>query len=293
VEGYYDLETHERNQQNVAIHEHSDAVALWYRALTLYRRAILGEWTLTGGEPGSRELAAEGLQMQLLGLAVSSMKAGLDMILAGYYSMAFCVIRHMLETFVQCLYAGLEPDEARHWYEQPGGIDAQTDPPAMLLMCQRIQANPEIKGSELDGLIDSVYAKWRLMSKGCHPSGAGIRQTASESETRHNVGATYHRDLCLAAFDVGLSPVSNLLPAALMRLRPEARGQIEEWNALRAEVSAWRTAHAEELRAAEGDAPASQPEVPAPRHDEVKRCWRLIRAHEEAMNRMQRPIPAV
>ena len=61
VAGYYDLEKHERNQQNVAIREHSDAVALWYRALTLYRRAILGDWTLTGGEPGSHELAAEGL----------------------------------------------------------------------------------------------------------------------------------------------------------------------------------------------------------------------------------------
>ena len=117
--------------------------------------------------------------MQLLGLATSSMKAGLDMILAGYYSIAFCTIRHMLETFVQCLYAGLEPDEARHWYDQPGGIEAQTDPPGMLLMCQRIQANPAIKGTELDGLIDVVYAKWQLMSKGCHPSGAGIRQTTN------------------------------------------------------------------------------------------------------------------
>ena len=90
-------------------------------------------------------------------------------------------------------------------------------------MCQRIQANPAIKGTELDGLIDVVYARWQLMSKGCHPSGAGIRQTASERETRHNVGATYHRDLCLAAFDVGFFPVSNLLPGALMRLRPEAQ----------------------------------------------------------------------
>jgi hypothetical protein len=39
VEGYYELETLERNQRRKTSSEHTDAVALWYRALTLHRRA--------------------------------------------------------------------------------------------------------------------------------------------------------------------------------------------------------------------------------------------------------------
>src|SRR5688572_30795858 len=77
-EGYYDLEEHERNQMHVAIRAHKDAVALWYRALTQYRRAMLGRWKFTGAEPGSVELTAMGLQMQLLGLGVSAAKSSLD-----------------------------------------------------------------------------------------------------------------------------------------------------------------------------------------------------------------------
>ena len=63
--------------------------------------------------------------MQLLGLGVSAAKSSLDDLLAGYYSQAFGGIRHMLETFVQCLYVSFNPDETEHWYEQEGGIAAQ------------------------------------------------------------------------------------------------------------------------------------------------------------------------
>src|SRR3954469_3511541 len=69
-EGYYDLEECERNQMWVAMTKHPDAVTLWYRALTQYRRAMLGGWTFTE-KPDTEELAAKGLQMQLLGLGVS------------------------------------------------------------------------------------------------------------------------------------------------------------------------------------------------------------------------------
>src|SRR3954447_20876652 len=82
-EGYFDLEEHERNQMQVAIDAHEDAVALWYRALTQYRRAMLGTWEFTA-EPGSIELTAAGLQMQLLGLGICMAKSSFDDLLAGY-----------------------------------------------------------------------------------------------------------------------------------------------------------------------------------------------------------------
>src|SRR5688500_13416871 len=85
-EGYYDLEEHERNQMWEAMRRHADAVALWYRALTQYRRAMLGGWHFEDDQLGSVELAARGLRMQLLGLGVSAAKSSLDDLLAGYYS---------------------------------------------------------------------------------------------------------------------------------------------------------------------------------------------------------------
>jgi hypothetical protein len=293
VEGYYDLEVHERNQTFQTLPKHKDAVELWYRALTLYRRAILGRWEFTEAEANTPELTSAGLQLQLLGLGVSSMKAALDMLLAGYYSVAFGVIRHMLETFVQCIYARFEPDEARLWYEQEGGIGAQKDPPGMLAMCQAIQAVPEVKGTRLHELIDDTYGAWRLMSKGAHPSGVGIRQTEGESEGKFIIGASYRPDLCLAGFDIGLFAVSLLLPQAIIWAKPEVGKWEAEWEKLATQVIAWRVAHEMELRAAEGDASTEPQRVPAPSIEDVKRCQRLIQAREDDMNRIRSPISTV
>jgi hypothetical protein len=205
-EGYYDLDEHERNQMWVAMSTHPDAVALWYRALTQYRRAMLGGWTFTA-KRDTEELAAKGLQMQLLGLGVSAAKSSLDDLLAGYYSQAFGGIRHMLETFAQCLYVSFNPDESEHWYEQEGGIAAQIDPPGMKEMCQAIQAEPSFRRTKVSGFMDRVYNSWQLMSKGAHPSGVGIRQSEGEDATKHLIGATYHHELALPGFEIGLFAV--------------------------------------------------------------------------------------
>jgi hypothetical protein len=294
-EGYYDLEEHERNQMQVAMDAYPDAVALWYRALTLYRRAMLGGWPFTGAEPGSVELAAMGLQMQLLGLGISAAKSSLDDLLAGYYSQAFGGIRHMLETFVQCLYVSFHPDESEHWYEQQGGIAAQEDPPNMKTMCQVIQADPEFRLTKVPGFMDKVYNSWQLMSKGAHPSAVGIKQTASEHETKHLIGATYRPDLALPGFDIGLFAVATLLPQALRAAKPKIGPWSAEWERVEDDAGAWREAHAAELRAAEGEeaqalltstVPRPVPEVSI---KDVERCYRLINLHQEQMNRTRRP----
>jgi hypothetical protein len=189
----------------------------------------------------------------------------------------------MLETFVQCIYARFEPDEARRWREKQGGMSAQTDPPGMKVMCQTLKANPGIKGSELVALLDEVYARWRLMSKGSHPSGVGLRQTATEDSLFHSIGGTYQRDLCLAGFNTGLFSSVHLLPLTLILLRPEAREQVEKWGRLRMEVEAWRADHDAELRAVEGDLNGMA--VLAPSSEDVRRYRCLIREREEEMNR--------
>jgi hypothetical protein len=296
-EGYYDLEEHERNQMHVAMQAHQDAVALWYRSLTLYRRAMLGEWEFAGAEPGTVELAAMGLRMQLLGLGVSAAKSSLDDLLAGYYSQAFGGIRHMLETFVQCLYVSFNPDESEYWYEQAGGIEAQVDPPSMKQMCQAIQAEPEFKFTGVPGFMDKVYNSWQLMSKGAHPSGVGIRQSVGEDETKHQIGATYRPDLCLAGLDIGLFAVATLLPQALRMVKPEIGAWSGEWEQVSKDAEAWRTAHRVKLRAAEGTdlevrtASSAPRPVPQIRHEDLERCRKLFRLRYDQMNQMRRSVP--
>lgn len=280
----------------VAIQNQTDAVVLWYRALTQYRRAMIGHWKFTGAEPGSVELTALGLQMQLLGLGVSAAKSSLDDLLAGYYSQAFGGIRHMLETFVQCLYVSFNPDESEHWYEQPGGIDAQVDPPSMKQMCQAIQAEPEFASTKVPGFMDRVYNAWHLMSKGAHPSGVGIRQTEGEVKTKHLIGATYDPDLCVAGFDIGLLAVGMLLPQALRMTKPESGPWSDDWARIEDEIGAWRAANAAALRSAEGmdleeRRESTPPPVPQVSGDDLKRCRNLFRLRYEQMNQMRLPPP--
>jgi hypothetical protein len=295
-EGYYDLEEHERSQMWVAMQRHTDAVALWYRALTQYRRAMLEEgWHFEGAKPGTVELTSMGLRMQLLGLGVSAAKSGLDDLLAGYYSQAFGGIRHMLETFAQCLYVDLNPDESKHWYEQPGGIDAQIDPPKMKHVRQTIQAESGFAFTKVPGFMDRVYNSWHLMSKGAHPSGVGIRQTESEVETKHLIGATYNPDLCLAGFDIGLFALGTLLPQALRMTKPKIGPWSDEWARIEDEIGVWREANAAALRAAMGmdlqERRESPPRpVPQVSGDDLKRCRNLFRLHYEQMNRMRLPV---
>lgn len=286
TEGYYDLEKHERNQMNYAIMYHTDAVQLWYRALTLHRRAMLPMWTLRG-QPGTREHTVHGLQMQLLGLSVSASKAALDTLLAGYYSVAFATIRHIIESYAQCMYVESEPDQSALWYEQPGGIDAQKDPPGMLVMCQTLKARPDVKDTKRAEFLDLLYAKWQLMSKGSHPSGSGLLQTVDvNNPNRLMMGPTYGEDLCLAGFDIGFFAFVTLVRRMFARIQPRD-GQFDaDWEELSKEVGAWRDRNRQRVQAAEGTEPQVPVTIPLPSPDDAKRCWRLLRAREDAMNRM-------
>lgn len=44
TEGYYELDAVERGYAFSAMSRNVDAVSIWYRALALYRRGMLGSW---------------------------------------------------------------------------------------------------------------------------------------------------------------------------------------------------------------------------------------------------------
>jgi len=246
TEGYYELEALERNKTWEALRRHTEAASFWYRSLTLYRRAMLGQWDFSDVGEDKARLTVYGLQSQLLGLGVSSAKAALDMLLAGYYSVAFASIRHMLETFVQYCYVAVKPEEANRWYTQSDGIEDQSKTPGCKHMIITIQQRPDLAPPSF---MDKVYDSWSLMSKGSHPTGQGIFQTVGDEEGWFFViGATYNRDFCLTGFDHGLFALDKLL-VALVSLKKQDDDWTAESGKLRDEVSRWRETTAAELAA--------------------------------------------
>lgn len=243
VEGYYKLEEIERNVKFQAYRAHRDAVALWYRALSLYRRGIIGEWDFSQYPDGSMELKVAGLYSQLLGLGVSSAKSALDDLLAGYYSLAFAAIRHMVESYIAFLYVAVKPSEYELWYadDDENGISKKT--PRCRYMIDELKNSEEMKqlGYTADA-IESIYKSWSLMSKGSHPTGEGIVQTVEEAGTGYILGATYVESHCLVGFDHGFYALSSLLSCIAAVGQPSQNR--EEWNderkRLRDEMAEWR-----------------------------------------------------
>ena len=92
--------------------------------------------------------------------------------LAGYYSVAYGRIRHMLVSHVQFLYVVVRPDEATKWYRRPGRPEAQADPLGFGTMAKAIKTHEDWT---IHDVIGKVGASWKLMCKGAHPSGEGIQ----------------------------------------------------------------------------------------------------------------------
>lgn len=271
TEGYYELEELERNQSLNALLKHREAVFLWYRALTLYRRGMMGTWEYLGDDGLGDNMTAWGLQMQMLGLGVGSAKATLDLLLAGYYSNAFAGIRHMVESVVQSAYLMAFPGESPLWYGKPGRRarehaathpneklpeEFEYGPPGCTKMVKRFREefseNPQWVST-----LDAMYDSWKLMSKGSHPTTEGMRQTTTDDSSFHVVGSTYVEDLCLVAFDHGLLAIDRQL-GALAHLKP----QTEEWTAKHAALAQdmrnWRRATKEKLSLTDFSSPEEE-----------------------------------
>ena len=242
TEGYYELEAAEKSETMQALSTHREEVYLWYAGLTLYRRGLLSRWSFLGNDD---RLRAWNLQGQLLGLGVSSAKVGLDTLLAGYYSMSFAATRHLLETCAQIDYLERFPDEAPLWHGEAGGRAkrsaklssnelASYEPAGMYQLLLPLEDNDQDRVKR-----NQLYRSWKLMCKGAHPSGEGVRQTESVDQNALIFGPTYHPELCSAGFDHGLFSVLE----AIKRLHV-IQNQSEEWQEdvvrLRHSLQEWR-----------------------------------------------------
>lgn len=238
VEGYYELERQERAIALDAVTAHVADAALWYRLLSLHRRAFLGGFDFTGAVEGlecqsrRRILRALGLRMELLGLSLSYSKAALDMLLIGSYGVAFAAIRHVIETFLFCRWVGANPDNAAPFYVPLSGEKVSVVPRVPTVK-EKLK-----KWSPHDALAYEVmYRSWKMMSSGGHPSAFGIGQVRDEPTKSRVVGATYHPEMGGDGFDHG-PPAALAVVMEIEALQPQSRAWSGELQTLATTIGA-------------------------------------------------------
>lgn len=233
VDGYYNLELHERGVRLESLRAHTTETALWYQGLQLLTQPMFGTWEFPADEV-SRKVRI--LQSEILGLEVSAAKAAIDLILDGHYSIAMAAVRHMLEAFAQMFYVQCYPESVELWYSQ----GAKT--PGCGQMIDQIKKHIRTVTDNTDKLsaIDKLYSSWQLMSNGSHPTGGGMTQVQpSEDDPRHMVGPVYRPRLAYVAFDNGLFALNYLLDCILILDRDDQRWR-KEFAIWSENVANWR-----------------------------------------------------
>lgn len=235
VGGYNALEEIQRAVRLESMSRHDKETQQWYRALTLYFVAQYGEWDLSSTNTPEERFQTVGVQMDLLGLGLSSAKVAIDTLLAGYYSVAFATIRHMSETVLQCLYLDAFPERAFLWRSEltPENVKRMAAARMRDKLVKRAKSfQPETDRKALTEYIEAVYRSWELLSGGAHPSSSGLSQVVwPDAEGQRQVGGTYERYMILGGFDHGFFALQGLLErfGYTNRVDDEWRRRFDHW----------------------------------------------------------------
>lgn len=275
VWGYNELEEIQRRVRLEAMTQHQNETHLWYRALTLYYVAQAGIWDLS--EIPEDRKSARTVQMDLLGLGLSSAKVAIDTLLAGYYSPAYATIRHMLETVLQCFYLDAFPDRAYLWTTPSTAENIKRMGARRMrdkLLSRIRQFEPESDRQACRDYVEGAYQNWELLSTGAHPSGSGLSQVVwtDSGNTKRQVGGGYDRYMTLLGFDHGFYALGELLSVfeTTGRVNGGWRQRLAHWHE---DVSDFREdvksdpvfveaeAHLERLRAAQSESHQEGPQT--------------------------------
>lgn len=222
--GYYELEAIERHVAATTLAQHRDEVDLWYRLLTLHRTALDKEFRYDSRED---EWMARSLCAQLIVLALAHSKAALDLLIVGYYSIAFAAIRHIIESWLYCQYVNVMPAEAAAFYAPAGGEDPTHQRKVKTVVAQLKKRARDKAEAEV---FQQAYGSWEIMSSGSHPSGIGIIQTVASSGKHGVLGPTYSPSLARDGLHHGLGAVMVMVHEAadFMQLEPTWKNRLAE-----------------------------------------------------------------
>jgi hypothetical protein len=196
-----------------ALGRHTREVTFWYELLSNHRRSLEGELVR---RPDDVAFVA---RRQILSLGLTSSKAALDALLAGYYSVAYCSIRHMCECWFVSRYLECHPEKYLGLYApEPGAKKVKIPGPDSLI--KDVEACDHALAPA--AAVRAMKRIWVATSKGAHVTGEGIVQTASSKEGVVHLGATYVTEMAVSGFAAGVQAGYYLVREALWHLRGES-----------------------------------------------------------------------
>jgi hypothetical protein len=207
IAGYRTLHIQEAKYTGIALANMPAEIAVCHRYLTLFNRTMRKEH-ISPSENQDDARTAWGLRLSLASAAASSAKLTLDATLAGYYSQAFALIRHMLETWQQMAYVRLNERAASQWFS-PDGIRNPQQP----------NQNTVIKGIRRFGKHDpmvlnnlgAVEKEFENLNNGAHPTVLAVMQTDTPDPEQRQLGANFNSELFARTWSIGTVALALLL----------------------------------------------------------------------------------
>lgn len=184
-----------------------DAVANWYGYLTLYDQTLRREHEWPEDEP-SDAYWSWSVRLNLAAGALASAKLALDAALAGYYSQAYGLLRHMAETWEQMVYLRFNEEAGKQWFSPDGVQQAREPSQGTILRGIRRHGKSE-RG--LLGNLSVVEEKVQALNKGAHPSGLMMVQVSTKTPGMRQLGGALNEGLLGACLDLGTVLMAMLL----------------------------------------------------------------------------------
>ncbi len=242
AEGYNTLETGERILARQVNEEHARPVHLWYEGLNLYRRAMTGDQVTRKDLEPPIVL----LRTQLQAQGVASAKAALDMLMAGYYNVAFAAIRQLMDIYIQCHYLVIRPEDARYWPTALRGARIGADPPScrsMITDLKRFAARTGDIHFPSESSWQHLFDRWRVLGAWTFAPPVDAYEEEEQEwdenyESRFEGGPRHDPDLLTMGFFYGLITLDSLFTTFSEDGR-FAAGDQDDHARYHAELEAW------------------------------------------------------
>lgn len=225
--GYLAFCDEERHYTAIALREQEALVRIWYRLFNLYGQAALGIPVQPDEDNPAIPLSA-----RFLAASGATSKLIFEAALAGHYTQAFMMVRHLFETWVRLAYLKFRPDMAEGWYVVLGRD--RPEPPSRGAMHSELRKR--LNGTERKAL-EAIIATIERMDTMAHPSPHTLLQTMTDREDAFKIAGTYIPDLCHSALYEGASGL-RLLLGQWQNLAQMSESWVDEYQSVRTALSA-------------------------------------------------------
>ena len=148
------------------------------------------------------------VRLNLASGAAATAKLTLDAALAGYYSPAYGLLRHLAETWEQMVYLQLNDQAARQWFNPDGVEPARAPSKGTILAGIRKRGKAEVGLLNNLNLVEHTIG---ALNGGAHPSGLMMVQVSTDTASMRQLGANFNRELLSSVMSWGTIFIALLL----------------------------------------------------------------------------------